>query len=147
MDIKRTTLENRSEIIRLSLRYNPEKFKEYPHYGGIIYEHDSLEFFQYHLQRSCERDLRIFFILLADPLSKMYQFFEYFNVEFLILAFSYYTCEDMLKDMADYIVENIEKLNKLKTKHQGLTESELKFLNMLLTHPQLTSFTIIVKKL
>ena len=49
-----------------------------------------------------------FFILLADPLTEIKYFFEHLNVEFLILAFGYYECKTMQKDMADYIVENFD---------------------------------------
>ena len=61
MNIKRKTLEERSEVIRLSLKYNPEKFQDYP-LNGAIYLHDSLDFFEYHLQQPCDRKLKKTFL-------------------------------------------------------------------------------------
>ena len=45
-----------------------------------------------------------------------------------------------------YVNENIKKLDKLKTKHEQLTESEVKFLNMLLHHPLLKDMPDIAKQ-
>lgn len=86
--------------MKLSLRYNPEKM------DSGIYDFDSLDFFEYHLQRHCKRDLTNFFTLLADSLAKMYNFLEYFSVDFLILAFSFYECKTLLHELAVYIVQN-----------------------------------------
>ncbi|PAT01365.1 hypothetical protein CI105_07240 [Candidatus Izimaplasma bacterium ZiA1] len=45
----------------------------------------------------------------------------------------------------NYIFDNIDKLNKIKTKHANLTLNEYKFLEMLLHHPELKNVKDIAK--
>lgn len=99
MDIRQQTLESRSEIVKLSLKYNPEKFQ------NRTYKFDSLNFFENILQRPCERKLKNFFAFLSNTSYTLEYFVNAlnFDLEFIILALSFYECETLLEELAVFL--------------------------------------------
>jgi len=60
----------------------------------------------------CQLHLNNLFALLQDLLNseKKPNFLEYLDLEFLILALSFYECRTLLTELADYIVHEMDPI-------------------------------------
>ena len=98
-DIRQQTMESRSEIVRLSLKHNTEKFQ------NRTYKFDSVDFFDNILQRPFERKLQNFFAFLSNTSYTMEYFMNAldFDLEFIILTLSFYECETLLEELLVFL--------------------------------------------
>lgn len=104
-DLQKRTLAQRSEVMDLTLRWNPEKFQN----GHIIPNSETVSFFEAILNRECTRLVQDFLKLLACPMTTFMYLFHTFDLDFLILAFEFYQCKSYKEKLCEELLRSSQR--------------------------------------
>ena len=97
--IRKTTLEERSLFIKVSLQWDSSKFD-----GYYLLDEESFLFFEHQLRgNECRGDIKKFLTLLADPLTCINDFYVAMPTEILILELDFFMCDSLKEDFCQFV--------------------------------------------